>query len=197
MDAKIFGAFIAECRKEKNMTQADLAMKLNITDKAVSRWERGIGLPDINIIEPLASALEISVLDLMKSERILSNAVTKEETADIITDTLHAVKLQRRQERKNGLSVSGATAVAVILALFFDSMQWKMDTLIFTGVGVVFPMFCALGFLTLLGNGVRRKIIGKPCGQTFAIALVLLLLLTILMGIPFLIGALGIGPVPN
>lgn len=197
MDAKIFGAFIAECRKEKNMTQADLAMKLNITDKAVSRWERGIGLPDINIIEPLASALEISVLDLMKSERILSNAVTKEETADIITDTLHAVKLQRRQERKNALSVSGATAVAVILALFFDSMQWKMDTLIFTGVGVVFPMFCALGFLTLLGNGVRRKIIGKPCGQTFAIALVLLLLLTILMGIPFLIGALGIGPVPN
>ncbi len=197
MDAKIFGAFIAECRKEKNMTQADLAMKLNITDKAVSRWERGIGFPDINIIEPLASALEISVLDLMKSERILSNAVTKEETADIITDTLHAVKLQRRQERKNALSVSGATAVAVILALFFDSMQWKMDTLIFTGVGVVFPMFCALGFLTLLGNGVRRKIIGKPCGQTFAIALVLLLLLTILMGIPFLIGALGIGPVPN
>lgn len=197
MDAKIFGAFIAECRKEKNMTQADLAMKLNITDKAVSRWERGIGLPDINIIEPLASALEISVLDLMKSERILSNAVTKEEAADIITDTLHAVKLQRRQERKNALSVSGATAVAVILALFFDSMQWKMDTLIFTGVGVVFPMFCALGFLTLLGNGVRRKIIGKPCGQTFAIALVLLLLLTILMGIPFLIGALGIGPVPN
>lgn len=197
MDAKIFGAFIAECRKEKNMTQADLAMKLNITDKAVSRWERGIGFPDINIIEPLASALEISVLDLMKSEQILSNAVTKEEAADIITDTLHAVKLQRRQERKNALSVSGATAVAVILALFFDSMQWKMDTLIFTGVGVVFPMFCALGFLTLLGNGVRRKIIGKPCGQTFAIALVLLLLLTILMGIPFLIGALGIGPVPN
>lgn len=197
MDAKIFGAFIAECRKEKNMTQADLAMKLNITDKAVSRWERGIGFPDINIIEPLASALEISVLDLMKSERILSNAVTKEEAADIITDTLHAVKLQRRQERKNALSVSGATAVAVILALFFDSMQWKMDTLIFTGVGVAFPMFCALGFLTLLGNGVRRKIIGKPCGQTFAIALVLLLLLTILMGIPFLIGALGIGPVPN
>lgn len=197
MDAKIFGAFIAECRKEKNMTQADLAMKLNITDKAVSRWERGIGFPDINIIEPLASALEISVLDLMKSERILSNAVTKEEAADIITDTLHAVKLQRRQERKNALSVSGATAVAVILALFFDSMQWKMDTLIFTGVGVVFPMFCALGFLTLLGNGVRRKIIGKPCGQTFAIALVLLLLLTILMGISFLIGALGIGPVPN
>lgn len=42
MDAKKFGAFIAECRREKNMTQADLAVKLNVTDKAVSRWERGV-----------------------------------------------------------------------------------------------------------------------------------------------------------
>ena len=79
MDAKIFGAFIAKCRKEKNMTQADLAIKLNVTDKAVSRWERGIGFPDINTIEPLASALEISVLELMKCERITENEVTKEE----------------------------------------------------------------------------------------------------------------------
>lgn len=61
MDPKVFGTFIAKRRKEKNMTQADLAMKLNVTVKAVSRWERGIGFPDINTIEPLASALEISV----------------------------------------------------------------------------------------------------------------------------------------
>ena len=73
MDPKVFGTFIAKRRKEKNMTQADLAEKLNVTDKAVSRWERGIGFPDINTIEPLASALEISVPELMKSERILSN----------------------------------------------------------------------------------------------------------------------------
>lgn len=97
MDAKIFGAFIAECRKGKNMTQADLAKKLNVTDKAVSRWERGIGFPDINTIEPLASALEISVLELMKSERITSNEVTKEEAMGVITDTLNVAKLQRRQ----------------------------------------------------------------------------------------------------
>ena len=123
MDAKVFGVFIAECRKEKNMTQADLAMKLNVTDKAVSRWERGIGFPDINTIEPLASALGISILELMKSERIISNEVTKEEAAGIITDTLNVVKLQRRQERKNALCILGVMAAVVIFVLFLDSIQ--------------------------------------------------------------------------
>ena len=197
MDAKVFGVFIAECRKEKNMTQADLAMKLNVTDKAVSRWERGIGFPDINTIEPLASALEISVLELMKSERIISNEVTKEEAAGIITDTLNVVKLQRRQERKNALCILGVIAVVVIFVLFLDSVQGQMDTLIFTCAGVVFPLFCIFGFLALLGNGIRRKITGKPSGQTFGMALALLLLFIIFMGLFFLIGALGIGPVPS
>ena len=42
MDAKIFGQFVAQTRREKNMTQAELAQKINVTDKAVSRWERGV-----------------------------------------------------------------------------------------------------------------------------------------------------------
>lgn len=67
MDAEKFGSFIAKSRKEKNMTQAELAIKIKVTDKAVSRWERGLGFPDINNLEPLAEALEVSVLELMKS----------------------------------------------------------------------------------------------------------------------------------
>lgn len=65
MNAKIFGAFLGRIRKEQGMTQAELAGKLNVTDKAVSRWERGIGLPDINLLEPLADALGLSLADLM------------------------------------------------------------------------------------------------------------------------------------
>ena len=62
MEAKEFGRFIAGMRKEKKMTQAELAEKIHVTDKAVSRWERGLGFPDIQTIEPLAQALGISVL---------------------------------------------------------------------------------------------------------------------------------------
>lgn len=75
MDASTFGDFIAKSRKSKNMTQAQLADKLNITDKAVSRWERGVGLPDISLIVPLASALDVSVENIMmanKKERDMS-----------------------------------------------------------------------------------------------------------------------------
>lgn len=197
MDAKIFGAFIMECRKAKNMTQADLAIKLNVTNQAVSRWERGVGFPDINIIEPLASALDLSILELMKSERIIPNEVTKEDAASVIMDTLNVAKIQHRQERRNVFRILGIVAVIVILILFLDSMQWQMDILIFMAVGVIFPLFCIVGFLALLAHAIWCKIIGKPFIQTFAMAFALLLLLVIFMGFFFLAGTLGLGPVPN
>lgn len=65
MDAKMFGAFLARVRRAQGLTQAELAEQLHVTDKAVSRWERGVGLPDINTLEPLADALGLSLADLM------------------------------------------------------------------------------------------------------------------------------------
>ena len=66
MDAGKTGKFIAEKRKAMNMTQNELAEKLHITDKAVSKWERGISFPDISILIPLAEILNISLYDLLK-----------------------------------------------------------------------------------------------------------------------------------
>ena len=81
MDAKKLGQFIAEIRKEKEMTQAELASELHVTDKAVSKWERGLGLPDINSIEPLADALhELSLEPFIVSE---SNGKQVEEAAEM------------------------------------------------------------------------------------------------------------------
>ena len=65
MDAKTFGAFLARMRKSQGIPQAALAPQLHVTDKAVSRWERGVGLPDINTLEPLADALGLTLADLM------------------------------------------------------------------------------------------------------------------------------------
>ena len=69
MDAKTLGDFIAGRRRELGLTQAQLAARLHLTDKAVSRWERGVGLPDLATLEPLAAALEVNLAELMTARR--------------------------------------------------------------------------------------------------------------------------------
>ena len=65
MDARKTGRFIAEKRKEKNMSQKELAEHLHITDKAISKWERGLSFPDITILIPLSEVLNVSIYDLL------------------------------------------------------------------------------------------------------------------------------------
>ena len=69
MDNQKIGSFIRDLRKEKDMTQRDLANRLHITDRAVSKWERGLNAPDIALLEPLAEALEVSIPELIRGER--------------------------------------------------------------------------------------------------------------------------------
>ena len=61
MNQEQIGKFISALRKEKNMTQIELANKLGITDRAISKWENGRGLPDISLFEPLCNELNISI----------------------------------------------------------------------------------------------------------------------------------------
>jgi len=93
MDPQKFGAFLVQLRKEKNMTQAELARHLQVTDKAVSRWERGLGFPDINTLEPLAQTLGITVVELMQSRK-QEAMVSKEEASQAVTDTVEAAHRQ-------------------------------------------------------------------------------------------------------
>ena len=69
MKNKTIGEIISELRKEKGMTQNDLAEKMNVTDKAVSKWERNLSCPDVNSIPKLAEILEISVEDLLNAQK--------------------------------------------------------------------------------------------------------------------------------
>ena len=70
MDQKKTGAFIAQCRKEKNLTQVQLAELLEITNQAVSKWENGRGMPDVSLLQPLCNALDISLNELFSGEHI-------------------------------------------------------------------------------------------------------------------------------
>lgn len=197
MDTKKFSAFIAQCRKEKQLTQAQLAEKLHVTDKAISRWERGLGFPDINTLEPLAGALGVSVSELMRSERIPETNLSSQEVEKLVLDALSAAKQQHKQEWRNTALVLRALFVLVLVFLLLDSVYWEPEKLFFTLAGVAFPMFCVGGFLALAGYGVWRKATGKTYGRTFLVALSLFGALALLAGLFFLAGALGVGPVPN
>lgn len=167
MDAKTFGTFVAECRKRKNMTQADLATKLNVTDKAVSRWERGVGFPDISIIEPLASALEISVLELMKSERIISNEIQKKLTGlmriliVLFAGTSILYTLGKEDKTLQTICIVGLLAIAMILSLTIwkqkdhKQMRYAASQALYCGI----TAWTAFGLSRFVGNIVTSILI--------------------------------------
>lgn len=97
MNNKKIGNFIQGLRLELNMTQKDLAEKLYITDKAVSKWETGNSIPDICILEKLSNILNVSVTELLNGERIDNENL---ESADkIIIDKLSTDKKKNEKEK--------------------------------------------------------------------------------------------------
>ena len=73
MNQEKIGKFIAKLRKEKNMTQLQLSLKLGVTDRAISKWENGRGMPDLSLMKPLCNELGITINDLLSGEVIDKN----------------------------------------------------------------------------------------------------------------------------
>ena len=108
------GAFITQCRKEKKLTQAQLTEKLNITDRAVSKWETGKSMPDSSIMLELCEILGITVNELLMGER--EKRESYEEKADANLDTIDTIK-----KRKNCVGFKRLGAV-IFSALLFTAM---------------------------------------------------------------------------
>ena len=106
------GRFISECRKSKNLTQIQLAEKLNITDRAISKWERGKGLPDSSIMLDLCKELGISVNELLSGEMIEMNDYDKK------TEQLLLQMAKREEEQNKKLLVSMYVILFTSLAMF-------------------------------------------------------------------------------
>lgn len=76
MDNYVTGAVIRRLREDKNMTQAELAAKLDVSPKTISKWETAKGLPDISLLDTLAAALEVSVMELMSGNTIINRNIS-------------------------------------------------------------------------------------------------------------------------
>lgn len=99
MDARKTGELIALLRREKNMSQKDLAEKLDVTNKAISRWETGRGYPDIEILPELSQILGISVQELLEGERIPSKEPVAAPEPDLVKVCQYAGQQKRKQNR--------------------------------------------------------------------------------------------------
>ena len=112
MDLVKIGKFIAECRKEKELTQSQLAEELNITDKAVSKWETGKGMPDVSIMMELCDILGINVNELLSGEK-LSEEKYKEKANENIVSMIKIADENKKTKNKV------IFIFAIIIAVFF------------------------------------------------------------------------------
>ena len=141
MDQIKIGKFIADCRKKNNLTQIQLAEKLNITDRAISKWENGKSMPDSSLMLELCDILNITVNDLLSGEEV-SMENYKEKSEQLM------LELAKQKEQKNQqmlfLEVIMVIFSIIILlsfcfaAKFFDMKDWLRIVLI------VFGFICAL-----------------------------------------------------
>lgn len=117
MDQIRIGTFIAMCRKEKGLTQAQLAEKLNLTDRAISKWETGKGMPDSSVMLALCEILEISVNELLRGERIEMENYNK-----AAEEMLLEMKRESEKQHRAMLHfeiVLGVISIVAFLALLF------------------------------------------------------------------------------
>ena len=167
MEAKKFGQFIAGIRKEKKMTQAELAGKIHVTDKAISRWERGLGFPDIQTLESLAQALGISVLELMRSERQETEKqdqqpeefrYTQGEVAEMLQNAGDISRQQKKQDRDANV-IAGIVLAAITIIVWMTKLASFGGALVVGGIAAT--VFVSLWyFFQNIDDAESRKIYG-------------------------------------
>ena len=115
MDQIKIGNFISSLRKEKQMTQKELADLLHVSDRAISKWENGRGLPELSLLQPLCEALDVSINELLNGEKMIKKEIeekSKETILSTIEYSYHKIKTSRK----------GFFILLSILVLFFTSI---------------------------------------------------------------------------
>ena len=148
MDQLKIGKFIAECRKQKQLTQLQLADKLGITDKAISKWERGIAMPDTSIMLELCDILCISVNELLNGE-IINVENSNEKNEQLLLDMAKELETKNKIIWSSMWAIMIVSMTALIAGIFIAAFLipegiWQLVTII--GICIVFliPCFYAL-----------------------------------------------------
>ena len=147
MDQIKIGRFIAECRKKQSLTQMQLAEKLGITDRAVSKWETGRSLPDSSIMIQLCEILNITVNDLLCGEVVIMDNYNKELEKNL----LEIVKQKEEADKRllNMEIVTGIICVLIMLALIVVAAYAPLEEWVRTTLLIIsfLPLLIAMPFM--------------------------------------------------
>lgn len=139
MDQYKIGKFIALCRKEHNLTQRQLADKLDVSDKTISKWECGNGLPEISLMLPLCEVLEISVNELLSGEKIEASEYRKKAELNF----MDLIRERQENKKKTILSVIiglmiiiSATTMIMAAGLIEMSIGWRIALIVVAAVEI-------------------------------------------------------------
>lgn len=135
MNYKKIGTFICSLRKEKNLTQKELADKLNITNKAISKWERGISCPDISLLIPLSDILEVTTNEILNGQREEVSDINKDVDKKVKKTLTYMVDISSEKSKKYlnyiFLGVTFSLIISMIICLIcdyvlYDSFSWSL-----------------------------------------------------------------------
>ena len=141
MDQIKIGKFILNCRKEKGLTQEQLAEKLGVTSKSISRWENGNTMPDYSLLKDLCNELNINVNELLSGEKIKENDYINKSEENLI-------KLRKQiDKRKKILTIISYVFMIIIIIVFIlnivlnrifpDDKHWNIIRYIFLYSGII------------------------------------------------------------
>ena len=126
MNQERIGKFIAECRKNKKMTQSELAEKLGVTDKSIGNWENGRNMPDLSLFKPLCEELGITINDLMSGEKISKDKYQEKFEENIVNTIDYSTKKINKYSHSIGLIlvVFGLLIALTAVIMFPSESSW-------------------------------------------------------------------------
>lgn len=185
MNQEKIGKFIASCRKQKNMTQQELAEKLGVSDRTIGNWENGRNMPDLSLFKPLCNELNISLNDLMSGEKVKEKEY-QEKLEENIINTINYTN--RKIENRNNfigliLIIFGVLISITAVSIFPSESSW----------GSIYSVFGAIISLIGVSKFTRRLAHGKRLVCNFGYFLIFIL---VLMTIDY-IGVVNIHQAPR
>ena len=177
MNQEKIGKFIANCRKQKNMTQQELAEKLGVSDRTIGNWENGRNMPDLSLFKPLCNELNISLNDLMSGEKVKEKEYQDKLEENIINTINYTNK---KIENKNNyigliLIIFGILISITAVSIFPSESSWGS---IYSVLGVIISLIGISKFTKKLSY--YKRLI---CNFSYFIIFILLLILIDYIGV--------------